>query len=1041
MSLTPEWLRRIDHWRKTLTKLFYTPLAQVELSGFTTFDQLSPQQAGKGTFLPMPAGTAWGRKWEYAWFKGALALPEEARGQRIALRLNPGGDSVVYINNQVAGARDQEHSEITLTRKGVPGERYEILLESYGGHGLRWSGGGPAIYGSQTIPEPPELQCQVGESSFGIWNEEIYQLWFDVETLYQLRCNLDESLLRVSEIDSALRKFTLVLDLELPLAEMMDGVKKARAVLKPLLECKNGSTAPTLYGIGHAHLDVAWLWPLQETERKIARTLSNQLALMAEYPEHRYNQSQTHLFYMLQQRYPELYERVKAAAKAGQIVPEGGMWVEADTNLTSGESLIRQFLYGRKWFHDEFGVDCELLWLPDVFGYSGALPQIMRGCGIKYFATQKIFWTYNGGDPFPYNLFAWEGIDGTQVLAHIHYDYNSLTDPNTLMRIWNKRVQKDGLSGMIIPFGHGDGGGGPTREHLEFLRREADLEGMPRTRITSPVEFFKATERKGPVANRYVGELYFQCHRGTYTSQAHTKANNRRLEFDLREAEMWGSAAAALENFVFPRKLVDDIWHAALLLQFHDILPGSSIHRVYEEAEARHAACIQTARGAAADAMQALVSGEESQAEGLSVFNSLSWPRTVLVEMPESTAGVKGVDGDFLPVQEIDGKTWVETDLPPCGWTSLFPVEKKDEEGSLGSIANRNARGYSLVNELIGVEFNDDGEIISIFDIETGHELAAGLCNHFEMYQDAPVLFDAWDIDSMAEDQPVDLSGKNGAAHLATPPSKVEILTEGPLVAKLRVTRTLLHSQMVQEISLERGSRQVTFDTHIDWQESHKLLKVAFPLIMHAHEAIHEIQFGHIHRPNHRSRPFDAARFEVSNHRWTAVCEEGRGAAILNDSKYGVSVQGSNIRLTLLKSALAPDMTADKGPQDFTYAFYAWNGSFAESGIVQAAYELNVPPTLQPGTSGERSLFWLDCPNVIIDTVKPAEDGSGDLVLRLYESMRTATQCKLNTSMPVVGAVQTNMLEQLEYKLPCVDGEISLEFRPFEVKTIKLSLD
>ncbi len=1023
MSLNPEWLRRVTNWRDELPNHFYRPLGAVPLGGFVTKAQLTAEEALAHDFTPMPVGTRWGAKWEYGWFKGTFVLPAEAAGQRIVLRADPGGESAVWVNGRLVGAMDRQHTEITLTMHGEPGTRYDILIEAYAGHGLRTAGKGPVGYGRESVPEPPPTQAVVGETTFGIWNEEVYQLWLDVETLFQTRNQLDPDSLRVAEIDAGLKDFTLIADPELPPDEFLATVRQARARLKPLLECVNGSTAPTLYAIGHSHIDVAWLWPLQETERKMARTISTQLALMEEYDEFKFIQSQPHLYWMLQRRYPAKYAEVKAAVQAGKIIPEGGMWIEADTNISGGESLIRQFLAGKRFFKQEFGVDNVLLWLPDVFGYSGALPQIMVGCGIKYFATQKIFWTYNGGDPFPYNTFMWEGIDGSTVLAHIFNDYNSLTDPNALSQRWKQRVQKDGISAILLAFGHGDGGGGPTRNHLEFLRRAKDLEGLPRVKMASPVAFFEDQERRGLPRERYVGELYFQAHRGTYTSQAKTKRGNRKSELALREAELWGVAARALAGsaYTYPSTDLAEAWRTVLLNQFHDILPGSSIHRVYEEAEAGYAEAIRTATAAAASARAALV----QPGQAITVFNSLSWPRQALIQLPPAASGATDLQGRPVPTQVIAGETWAEAHVPACGWTTLSLQATDDAPNTTAQSVLATAR--CLENELLRLEFNDRGEITSIWDKEAGRELAAGPCNSFKMYKDVPGAWDAWDIDSMYAETPVELPE----------PATIEVITAGPLVATLRVTRPLHHSLMTQEISLRRGSRRVDFATTVDWRESHKLLKVAFPVNIHANEAIHEIQFGHIRRPNHYSRPFDANRFEVCNHKWTALAEENRGCAVLNDCKYGVNVLGNSINLTLLKSALAPDMTADKGLQTFTYSFYAWNGSLADSDVVREAYDLNVPPTTAAGCAGERSLFSVDAANIVIETVKPAEDGSADIVVRLYEAKRMATRTTLATTLPAQRVLQTNMLEAGEAELPWADGRTTLDFRPFEIKTIR----
>jgi alpha-mannosidase len=536
-----------------------------------------------------------------------------------------------------------------------------------------------------------------------------------------------------------------------------------------------------------------------------------------------------------------------------------------------------------------------------------------------------------------------------------------------------------------------------------------------------------------------VGELYYQCHRGTYTSQARTKRGNRKSELALREAEMWGVAAKALKGQAFPAQLMDETWKKVLLNQFHDIIPGSSIHRVYEEAEANYAAVITAATEVAQEAMSSLA----DRSRALTVFNSLSWARTALVTLPEDYAGAQSLAGEPLPVQVIGDRRVVETKVPPCGWTTLLPSDLCETAQAMSGAVKATER--LLENDLLRVEFNERGEISSIYDKEIGRELVAGTCNCLRMYKDIPTNWDAWDIDSVYPYTPVEL----------VEPACYEVVASGPLVAMIRVRRKLNQSTMTQEISLRRGARRMDFATQVDWQESHKMLKACFAVNIQANEALHEIQFGHIRRPNHKSRPFDADRFEVSNHKWSALVEENRGFAVLNDCKYGLNVVGNSINLTLLRSPLAPDMTADKGRQEFTYAFYAWNGSLGESAVVREAYELNCPLTTATGAAGERSLFSLDADNVIIEAVKPAvdkscfspqlsgnktcpEDGSGDVIIRLYESKRMATRCTLSSSLGIQRAAQTDMLERPQRELKLEQGEVALEFRPFEIKTVRL---
>ncbi|HEV8246685.1 MAG TPA: hypothetical protein VGP93_12995, partial [Polyangiaceae bacterium] len=673
MALTSEWRRRVDHWRKYLEGLCFTKLADLELRAHFTHEQLSPEQARQRKFEPIARGTAWGSIWEYGWFAAEVSVPPEADGERIAFRTRTGWEALVFVDG-IARSSEVEfkhwgHPEVHLPERAKAGQRHQLLIESYAGHGPISVGQGPVPHGTVTMPNAEPKQRKVGESCWGIWEEQIYQAFIDFETLVQVRDHIDPESLRVSEIDAGLRDFTLLVDVELPRKELLASIKLGRERLRPLLECHNGSTSPTMHCFGHAHIDVAWLWPLAETERKCGRTFSTQLSLMEEYPEYKFLQSQPHLYEMTKRLYPEIYQGIKAASEKGQWLVEGGMWVEADTNITGGESLIRQFLYGKRFMQQEFGVKSELLWLPDVFGYSGALPQILAGCGIKYFSTQKIFWNYNGGEVFPYNTFWWQGIDGSKVLSHFHNDYNSKTEPKNLIGRWKERVQKDGIRDRLFPFGFGDGGGGPTRDHLEYLRRQVDLEGAPKAKMAHPVEFFQGEERRGAEWPSYVGELYFQAHRGTYTSQARTKAGNRKSEFALRELELWGALAALSGQYTFPQAEVAELWKIVLLNQFHDIIPGSSIHRVYEEAEAGYEKVLSFARRAAEDAARALIKEEAGK---VTAFNSLSFPRRALVPLPKDFDGAVDASGRALLVQQHQGARYALLEsVPPCGFSTL----------------------------------------------------------------------------------------------------------------------------------------------------------------------------------------------------------------------------------------------------------------------------------------------------------------------------------------------------------------------------------
>lgn len=1041
MALNLEWEHRILAWRQELSQHLYQPLGEPALEAAFTLEQLTLAEAqAQLSFEPIAPGTPWGAKWQYGWFRGEITIPEFAQGQMIALMPDVGieptviieiidgkvtpllsdtvAEAVVYVNGEYAGAIDHKHKTIILTDSAQAGESFSVVLEAYAGHGPREWRSGPTPPDRETVPEPPAQQCKVGRSHFGIWMEPVYQLLMDVETLWEVREHIDPESLRLMEIDNGLKDFSVIVNFEADPGEMLGAVQAARERLRPLLAKHNGDTTPEMIGFGHAHIDVAWLWPLAETERKCVRTFSTQLDLMRRYPEYIFLQSQPHLYRMVKRHYPDLYAQILEAIQRGQWIADGASWVEPDTNISGGESLIRQLIHGKRFYREEFGVDSRILWLPDVFGYSGALPQIMRGCGVDYFSTQKILWAYNGGEQFPYNTFIWEGIDGSRVKAHFHNDYNSETKPSTVIKRWTERLQKEGFSKRLYPFGWGDGGGGPTREHLEYVRREADLEGVPKFRLAAPLTFFEEQDREGWPDVTYTGELYFQAHRGTYTSQARTKRLNRRSEFALREAELWGAAASLLAGFDFPYGIWDEAWKTVLLNQFHDILPGSSIHRVYEEAEAQLGGVVKTAQRIAGEARQSLI----ESGQGLTVFNSLSWERKGIVALPAGLAGVQTPDGKPAPTQTCNGLTYAEVNVPACGWAGLKPAEAEIPESTIRVTPN------SMENDLLRIEFGEFGELTSIFDKIEQKELAAGTCNSFRMYQDIPSAFDAWDIDSMYKLSPVALPEK----------ASFEISAEGPLFGALTITRQLNDSTLTQTVTLRRDSRRVDFHTVIDWQERHKLLKVNFPVDYHVHQALHEIQFGHLARPTHRSRQIDQDRFEVCNQKWSALVEPERGFAILNDSKYGVDVFENSINLTLLKSALAPDMTADRGRQEFTYAFAFWNAPLMESGLVREGYDLNIPLQSAPGYRESASLFQVNPANIIIETVKPAEDpGVGDLVVRCYEALGNTTRGTLRTSLPFAHVYQTDMLENPQVELPLEAGAVALDFHPFEIKTLR----
>ena len=1031
-----EWKVRIENWLAVLKQELYQPIGEIEWSAHKTKEYLTPDEALASEFEPVKAGYTWGETWEYCWFKGNVTIPEGVDGKRIVLNLNPGGETTIFVNGEAFGTYRADwiltdhHYMVDnyLTRDAKAGESYDILMETYAGHYYATAG-----YGCYTGPVLPEggqfvdplkegARRTLGKCTYGIWNEDAYQLYMDVDTLYRLLGVLDDTSLRASKLCDALEQFTLIVDFEQDRATRNASYIKAREALKPYMEAVNGSTMPVFYAVGNAHLDLAWCWPLAETYRKTARTFAAQLRLLEEYPDYKFIVSQPACYEMVREHYPELFERIKKAAKDGRWIADGAMWVEPDTNLAGGEALIRQFVYGKRYYKEVFDVDSELLWLPDTFGYTAALPQIVVGCGVKYLVTQKIFWSYNKGEPFPYHYFSWQGMDGTKITSFLPTRYEYFTHPTEANEVWKNRSQARDLDAFLYPFGYGDGGGGPTRDHIEYAIRQKDLEGGVKIKIADPVEFFEdMQQQKGDPKNTYVGELYFTAHRGTYTVQASVKKGNRKSEEALRELELW-AVPAALAGGEYPAEKAEALWKDVLLNQFHDILPGSSIARVYVEAEKLHNKVITEAKALTKTAQEKLLACDMT---AVTVFNSLGFERTELISLPAGFEnGAITADGTYIPVE--NGKAVVT--LPSCGAISLVPATEAQKVDAIGATVTATENGYVLENAIVKAVVNNRGEVVSFILKETGREFAAGAMNKFRLFKDVPRRWDGWDIDSNYVYQEID-----GAYDI-----NVEAIEQGA-EAVLKVTGKLLDSTYTQYIRLAKDAKRIEFETEIDWKELHRLLKVGFPVDVYAENAINEMQFGYVERPAHRSRPYDKERFEVCNHRYSALRDGSHGAAVMNDCKYGISVNGNSMELTLLRSGACPDLRTDNRVHNFTYAFTAWEGDFTASDVVKQAYAVGIKPTVVAGGKLDASYLSVDNDNIIIDTVKMAEDGSGDIIVRLYESKKAAVSTKLHAAfIPNFKAYSCDMLENVQNELTVDNGAIDLTFRAFEIKTVRL---
>lgn len=1019
MAISIEYQRKLKCLIDLMLKRSYHSLGKIELSGFFTYDKLTFAQATARPREKFSEGQPWGKKWEYGWFFGEVTLPNTALNEEICFKL-PLGEGVTFVNGRVIGAFDKKHDIKRLSDSGVPGERYKIAAEVYAGH----DGPSPAIDRTHAVFMLPELnirefpdnvtQKTYRHGSFGIYYGDVEALHTDLQVLLELRNGIDGESLRAASIDKGLKKVCDVVDVEAPFDAFTEQVKIAREILRPLFECKNGSSAPTAFAVGNSHLDLEWLWTTAETERKCARTVGNQLELIKRYPEYKYLQTQAWIFDALKRNYPELYAELKEAVKNGNVTAEGGMWVQADTLIPSGESLIRQFAFGKRFIAEEFGSESEIFWLPDSFGVSGSLPQIMKGCGIKYFMNAKIQWAYNGGDIFPHNAFRWQGIDGSEILTNVVQGYALNPTPSTIIKKWNENAEKEDVPIKLIPFGFGDGGGGATEKQLEYLRREQDLEGMPKVKTSTPNEFFDALSGYD-VKKRYVGELYYPCHRGTYTSQAKTKLLNRRSEFALRDAE----AATALFGRDFTEKL-NALWKTVLFNQFHDIIPGSSISAVYEIAEKEYEEVIAEANKITENSLGSVISPSD---EYITVFNSLAWKRDAFIPLPEKDTVLYTREGERIPTEIYGDTAFALVRLPSFG-TDCFRVAKEAPNAAVSVKTDAPV----LENDLIRVKFNEKGELISAVDLESGTEYLSAPSNVFRMYRDMPTFSDAWDIDSFYESLEEPLSDT----------AVIENVTRGSLISSVTFTRKLKNSFLRQTAVLKKGARSVEFKTEVEWNETHKLLKTDFHTNIHTDNLLSEIQFGNIKRPNHKNRAYDADRFEVFQHKWSALCESGRYAALLNDCKYGISADGGKMSLTLLKSAMDPALNADKGRHVFTYSFIFADGNISDGRLIKAAYELNCPVTALKGCGERKSFIGISADNVVVETVKPASDGSGDTVIRLYEAAGTLTSCTLTLGFDAEYVTLTDMLEKNGVSLDLTENGVRLTLKAFKVVTLRI---
>lgn len=963
------------------------------------------------------------------WFRADVTVPESFDGKplwmHVCTQIDEWDDAknpqfLLFVDGKVTQGIDMNHRDVLLTRCAKAGETYRLELQAYTG----------------ILHTEFNLIVDLREI-----DPEIQGLYYDLAVPLQAFPRLEPDGKPRRDLEWVLNDAVNLLDLRHPYdGNFYQSVSEARAFLKQALYTDlAGDDDVIATCIGHTHIDVAWWWTVAQTREKVCRSFATVLKLMEEYPDYKFMSSQPQLYYFLKERYPELYEQIKKRVAEGRWEPEGGMWVEADCNLTSGESLVRQFLYGKRFFKEEFGVDNRILWLPDVFGYSGALPQIMAKCGIDYFMTTKLAW--NQFNKMPYDTFRWRGIDGTEILTHLittlgvgqdekdfFTTYNGMLHPDAILGGWHRYQQKDINNDILISYGYGDGGGGPTREMLETSSRmDKGIEGVPKVRQAFARTYFDELKERVEGNKRlptWEGELYFEYHRGTYTSMARNKRSNRKAELHMMDLELL--SVLADPKAAYPDAELDGLWHGILINQFHDILPGSSIHEVYEVTKKEYEEMEAQISVLTDERVRALI----REGEGVTVLNTTGFERDDVVELGDCDAeALLDENGSVYPVQQTrKGAVAFVKDLPSKGYKTFGKVSAGEEKRPFCLSPD----SHALETPFYQVVFDKNGCIGQIYDKENDRNVLkpgeAG--NLMRVYEDKPIYYDNWDVDIYYTEKFWDVTDLRGF-------SWVEM---GPVRATLRLERQFSHSTITQEIHFYADLRRIDFETTVDWKEHQSLLKVHFPVDVHTDEATFEIQYGNVTRKTHRNTSWDKARFESCGQKWMDVSEGHYGVSLLNDCKYGHSVKDSCIGLTLIKSGTEPNPTTDQEMHFFTYSLYPHAETWKAAGTVPQAFFLNQPALVSKGGKpGESfSLASLNVPNVVLETVKKAEDDDG-VILRMYECENARTPVTLTFNRPFASAESCNCLEEPDGEPVKVDGnKVSFLVKPFEIKTIRI---
>ena len=1001
--------------------------------------QYTIDDINEGEWAPFAAGKDfWGYRECYCWFKQTVKIPDEFKGQHVIYNITPyerawenevNPQFIVFVNGKVAQGADSNHRYVTLTECATGGEEFEIAINAYSDH-HEWRG---------QIQLSAQLQ---------VMDDIAYGVYFDILTpLKVAKYHGEDSDARVNII-KALNEACNILDIDTNDREVFHA--SAVEASKFLDENLYGKfEEATCWCVGHTHIDVAWLWRLRQTREKSCRSFSTVLKLMEEYPEYKFMSSQAQLYDYVKQDYPEVFEKIKERVKEGRWEAEGSMWVEADTNVASGEALVRQFMVGKRFFRDEFGVDNKIMWLPDVFGYSAAIPQLIKKCGMKYFMTTKISW--NEYNKFPYDTFKWRGIDGTEVLSHFppschatvderknwQTTYNSKLRPLYVIGGYKRYSQKDLGKDYLMSYGFGDGGGGPTVEMLEYGKRMSKgIQGCPVVKQSSSLDFFRHLEKQVE-GNKHLptwcGELYLEFHRGTLTSQARNKKYNRKSECLYHDVETLSAIANKEVGFTYPKERLLENWKLILLNQFHDILPGSSIKEVYEDSKEDYEKVLTEGREMLANAQNAIVAKLNLEEDSIVIFNTTGFTRedVVISEIPcDGEFALFDVNGDEVPYQKThDGKIVFVTFVEPKGHTSISVRKCAPSE-----FRPVNATENTVSTPVFDVEFDEKFNISKLYCKGPQREVApeGETLGKVIAYQDRPHNHEAWDIKCYFDEKSWDLDFK-----------KAELIEVGPVRAVYKVERAFRDSTFTEYYKIYDALERIDVDYEADWHEDHVVLKADYPVDVNATKATFDIQFGNVERSTTTNTTWEFAQFEESMHKWVDLSDNSFGLSILNDCKYGCDVKHGRIRPTLLRCATRPNTVQDRESHSFTFSIYPHTKGVADSDTVKEAYNVNfplyaIPVKAQRGTI-DSYYYFVSCleNNIVIETVKVAED-SDHIIVRAYETANKKTCANFVFCDEIETATECNLLEEEDIKVDYNGKFLSAKFKPFEIKTFKI---